>query len=1031
MWNFFLVYNRFTLLLILTLVGVGVYSAIAIPKESAPEVQVPVGVVTTILPGAPATDIETLVTNEIERGLSGQLENVKKITSTSREGISQVTVEFLAEADIDTSIADLKDAIDTIQADLPADAEDPVVTEVDFVNQPILTLTVSGEFVQRELVTLAKIVESELESIEGVSKVDVSGIPEEEVTIFVDPAKLARFNLNITDVTRAIRSANTVFPIGQIESQNVMYNLTLEGDIPGTDVIGSTPIAGLGGEPIYIRDIASVSDGLSTPETTSRVSVAGSPAMTAVTFNIYKQRGGDIVRLTERIRSEVERLSQQSEVLHTATSYIAYDAGRDIKRDLSNLISSGVQTIILVIIILVAAIGWREGLLAGLSIPLTFTIGFIGLYFSGNTINFISLFALILGIGVLVDSGIVMVEAMHREIDMHPKESRIVIARRVIAAYASPLISGTLTTVAMFIGLFIVSGVTGQFIAGIPFTLIFILLASILVALAFLPLLSTFVLQPTSRSVLQKSSLDRVTSWYERLLYAILGNKKRERFFLVAISLSFIGSLLLIPLGVVKVVFFEQTDAPQVYVEIELPEGTTKEQTDIAVRQIEDVLYLYTDSIEAFTTTIGAGSVFGAGGQNEKLANITINLREDRTQTSTEFVTQLREVLPNLPYTTITVSEPNNGPPAGSPIGITLLGDDLSALAEGATHVENLLRSLPHTTNIESSNRANTTEYSFQLDRAKAAAYNLSPLTISESLRASVFGTEATTITTLTDDIGVRVRLNLTGEANPQLEDIEEVPLATIENLTFPVANGSIPLRALVETRIQESNSTIVHENQERTLTVSSDLTEDGNVFETNAQIRTLLAETTELPTGVSFRIGGEADESNQAFIELFLALVVGIVLMIAVLVFEFNSFRYTFYVLSIIPFSLIGILGGLAITGTALSFPSIMGFIALTGIIVNNSILLIDKMNEERRKDPNVELKNLIVRASSSRLRPIILTSATTVAGMVPLLSSDPIWVPLAAAVIFGLLFSVVITLFLVPVIYHRWPGSLSENQN
>jgi HAE1 family hydrophobic/amphiphilic exporter-1 len=680
-------------------------------------------------------------------------------------------------------------------------------------------------------------------------------------------------------------------------------------------------------------------------------------------------------------------------------------------------------------------IGWREGLVAGLSIPLSFTIGFIGLYLSGNTINFISLFALILGIGVLVDAGIVMVESINRNISLYKNLSKYEAAKKSVAAFASPITAGTLTTVAVFTGLFVVSGVTGQFISGIPFTLIFVLFASLLVALGFIPLIATVFLKGAKEVTREedKSFGDRfnarLENWYRVRIGGLIASRRGKRVFLTTIILLFFASIALIPTGFVKVVFFAQGDAPQVFIEIKLPEGSIKETTDLATRQVEEVLYKNSYIIEAYAVTVGSGSAFLGGGSNEKLANITVNLVDERDITSTEFIEKLRSELPILPGVDIAVSEPNEGPPSGSAIGVKLFGNDLAELDTAANQVAQVLREMDTVTNVSTSNTNNNIEYVLTLDAAKTAATGLNPLVVSQTLRAAVFGTEATNLTTMSDDIPVVVRLNLSGNNTVDPSDTNRTTIDALKNISIQnQAGDSIALSSLVTTTLRDSSTAINHEDQSRVVTVSADTATGGNVFAINAELTEKIKALETFPANVRFSLGGESEDSNQAFGELFLALIIGLVLMLAVLVLEFNSFRYTFYVLSIVPFSLIGILFGLAITGSALSFPSIMGFIALTGIIVNNSILLIDRMNEMRREKPDASIDSVVIEAAASRLRPIILTSLTTIVGMIPLLYSDPIWVPLATAIIFGLAFSVVITLVLVPIIYDRWPGKLTK---
>ncbi len=1030
MWEFFLNNQKFSYLIVVVLTAFGAYSITAIPKESAPEVQVPVGIVTTILPGAPAVDIESQVTNELERGLSGSLENVKKITSSSREGVSSITVEFNAEADIDKSISDLKDEVDSLITRLPNDAERPIVNEVDFVDQPIVTISVAGDRTDAELSQLADDLIDQFETVAGVSRVDKSGVKEREVTVLVDQSALLRFNLTVSDVLNSIRIANNTFPVGQIITDNVSYNIIFSGDDDTAEAIANIPVAVLGGQPVLVKDVAKVVIGLSPATSYSRLSVDNSLSETSLTLNIYKQRGGDITVIADDVQKKIQEL--QNGLLKDLSVYTVYDAGKDIKHDLTNLTNSGLQTIVLVIIILILAIGWREGLIAGLAIPLSFMIGFIGLYLSGNTINFISLFAMILGIGVLVDSGIVVVEGINKRIKSDSTITKMQAAKETISEFSAPLTSGTLTTVSMFVGLFIVSGVTGQFISGIPFTLIFILFAALFVALGILPLISTALLKQgttTQAEAVQANFSRKIETWYRRSLTKVINSRQLKFRFLSLIVVGLISAIALIPAGFVKVVFFEQSNVDFIFVEVELPEGSIKESTDLSVRHVEERLNTYGDMIEAFSVTVGAGNAFGSGGSNAKLANIQLSLRDDRPMTSSDFIEVLRTDFSDIRDVKVTVNQPSDGPPVGSPIGVKLFGDDLESLTATANEVAQTLATIDNVTNVSTSANSNTTEFLVSLDQEKTALYGLNPQIVSQTLRSAVFGSEATTITSLDDDVSVVVRLDLSDNQAMDPEFANWTTIDVLKNIELATPAGDrIPLSALTKTTLREASSVINHEDQKRVMSVAANLSAAGNVIDVNTTLQEKIDQDIKLPTGTTYSLGGEAEESNQAFIELFLALVVGIVLMIGVLVFQFNSYRHTLYVLSILPFSLIGILYGLAITGSSLSFPSIMGFIALSGIIVNNSILLIDMMNRMRIAEPDKNITEVVIDSSVSRLRPILLTSTTTIIGMVPLLYTDEIWIPLATAVIFGLAFSVIITLLLVPIIYSKWPGKISK---
>lgn len=1034
-WNFFLRQNKFSYLLLVSLLGFGVFALVDIPKESSPEIQIPIGIVSTTLPGASAADVEQLVTNRIERRLSGNLENLRSLTSTSREGVSTVVAEFSLSADLDRSIQELKDEVDKIRPDLPTNANDPVVLEVNFADQPIMTIAASGEKTDAEFSVFADAFKREIEGVPGVSRIESSGVREREVTVVVEETALAQYGLSIADVISGIRAANLTVPVGSITTDGVRYAVAFDGDIATPEEVRDVPIGAAAGQPIFVRDVARVNDGLGESVTLSRLSVDGSPAAPSISFDVYKRRGGDITRITGAVSARIAELQEANGMFEGFTMQTVLDNGDLIKQDLTRLSRSGLQTVGLVILLLIIAIGWREALVAGAAIPLSFLIGFIGLYASGNTINFISLFALILAVGILVDSAIVMVEGINRRMKENPSIDKTEAARETLREFAKPLIAGTLTTVAMFSGLFLVGGISGEFISAIPFTINFVLFASLLVALGFIPLIASLFLRRRSATRIEQKQTEyakQLEAWYRNKLERIIGNRTRERIFLWLISAGFILAIAMPIFGVVKVIFFEQEDIEWMYAQIELPQGTPQEVTDLAARRFEEVLYTEPD-IASFVTTVGMTSPFADFNNvtmDPKYASYFINLRADRQMTSLEISASLREKSRQFNDFLVTVGQPDSGPPTGDPIVIRFLGDDLDELSRLAIDASRLLDDIPGTTGITTSTDTNSTEFVLTLDKARAAAFGFTPQQISQTLRSTVFGTEATSITTDGEDIDIIVKLDL-NPAYVDPADTNAVSIAALENITLTSPSGdSVPLSALTTTSVRESSTAIRHDDRKRIVSVSGGIEPGANLREILATFQQRAPRELSIPESVEVAYGGETEEADEAFRDMFLALIVGVLLMLAILVLQFNSYRHTMYVLSILPFSLIGIMFGLALTQKALSFPSLMGFIALSGIVVNNSILLIDRMNSNRRANPDGEVRNAVIDAAVSRLRPILLTTLTTVIGVFPLTFASDLWSPLAYAIMFGLSFSVIITLLLVPIIYNRKPGVLTPEK-
>ena len=1029
-WLFFLKKRAFTYMVICLLTGVGLYSLLAIPKESSPEVVIPIGIVSTVLRGGSGEDVEKLITNKLEQEIAN-VENIDKVTSSSQEGVSVITAQFNASADIDKSIQDLKDAVDRAKTELPTDAEDPMVTKINFSEQPILILSVSQDLSPAGLTALGEDLEKELKKIKGVSKVVITGTRKREVQVVVRKDKLALYGLSLNQVIGALQSANTSLPIGTITVANVDYPIKFSGSVDETSEVPDITMLSSSGSLVYLRDIAFVADGLESPKTFSRISVAGAPSDNALTLNVYKKSGGDITVIGSAVKERLEEL--KSSMLTGANVVVSFDGGANVQKDLRELTKVGFETILLVMLVLFLTIGWREAIVAGLSIPLSFVIAFIGLYVSGNTINFISLFSLILAIGILVDSGIVVAEAIHTRFKKFGDIEQAAIAS--IKEYAWPLIAGTMTTVAVFAPLFFLSGVTGQFISSIPFTIIFVLVASIFVALGMVPLLALILTKQHEEknrfTELQEEWFHRFQNWYKEFLGNILLNRKTQNRFLMALGVGFFVSILLPITGLLKVQFFPQDDQDFVYISIEKPQGTPLLMTDITVRKVEEVLYEQED-IDSFVTTVGASSAFSSSGGSSatKLANITVLLPSERDKSSTEIMEHLREELSLIRDAIIQVDQGNNGPPSGAPVLITFKGDDLEQLSLLADKAESILKTIPGTLDVETSLRDNGTQFEVIVDKAKAASYGLTTAQIAQVLRTSVSGVTATTIKKQGTDIDVLVKVDLNANfVNP--EDTIKTTLDTIKQLTITTPTGSILLGSVMSTKVSESRAVISHEDQKRIASVSSQLQGKATALEVVSAFKKQESELA-IPKDIEVDYGGENEDVQKTFKEMFLALIAGMAGMLAILVLEFNSFRYAFYLLFTIPLSLIGVLGGLTLTGQTLSFSSMLGLIALAGVIINHAIILLDsilhRLEAEKAHTEGASLHTVIVESSAIRLRPIVLTTITTVVGMIPLAGVSALWGPLAFAIMFGLMFAMILTLVLIPMFFYRYPGKRYE---
>lgn len=1026
LWNFFIEKRQFTALVIAALVLWGTSAAIGITKESAPEVSIPVGIVSVALPGASSEDVERLVTNKIEERLAN-LQNLDTLTSSSQDGFAVVTVQFLASADLDKSIQKLKDEVDKVKPDLPDDATDPTVSDVNFVDQPIQIISITADRPFAQLAELGETLKTELQGIKGVSRVSVSGVRNREIQVVVKKQEIERLGISLAQVTQAIAAANSALPAGAITVNDVLYSIAFEGSLDNAPDIGGIPVLNVGGQVIYLRDIATVSDGVEKATSYSRISVGGKPSSQALTLSVFKVRGQDVTKTTAGTKAKLEELKKT--ILAGSDVLITNDLGDQVTKDLSDLTETGLITTVLVMLCLFATIGWREAIIAGLSIPLSFLIAFIGLLYSGNTLNFVSLFSLILAIGILVDSGIVVVEAIHTR--RHQYGDKVRAAREALHEYAWPLIGGTMTTIVVFVPLFFISGIVGKFIFSIPFTVIFVLIASIFVALGLIPVLAITFAKEESSALAQRQEeyAEAAREWYAKFLRRIFADRKAQNRILWGMLLGFFVALALPISGLLKTNFFPQEDIDFLYVDIEMPPGTTLGVTDLTVREVEEKLY-GDKEIESFITTVGSLSSFGNAAQGgspsggERFANITINLPKaaERSRTSTQILQGIKDRLLDVKSGIVRAGEPSGGPPVGAAIDLKYLGKDRDALDQTLLLAQRTLEETPGATEINASNKNDATEFKLTINRDKLAQTGISPAQVALVLRTAVAGMTATKLTGGDKDVDVVVSLNL----NPSATDPHQASVTTLDAvrqipLTTPTGS-TILLGSVVDESLDRASAVINHEDRERLGEITANVAPGKTPGEVLAAFNQKMSQN-KLPEGVHLKVGGENEETNQSFMEMGIAFLAGLALMFVVLVLAFNSMRYSFYLILSVFLSLIGVFGGLTITGQTLSFSSLLGIIALAGVIINHAIILMDSILRRLNDGKHHDFEEIVIEAATSRLRPIVLTTITTVIGMIPLIFVSALWGPLAFAILFGLSFSMTLTLLLIPMLAYRWP--------
>jgi multidrug efflux pump subunit AcrB len=1015
--GFFITHFRVVVLIVSAVVLLGLIATVSIPREADPEVKIPFAVVTTVYPGASPSDIEDLVTDKIEDKLE-ELDHVKLITSSSLTSLSSVTIEFEAEANLEDSIAELREKVGEVN-NLPGDAEDPFVTEIRANDFPIITFSLVGDLTDGQLKQLGEIVQGELESISGVSKVPLLGARQIEYAVIVDRVDLSRNNLTLNQVVGSIRAANMDMPLGDIVIDDLNYNLRTVGKFVSIDDLKQVVVGNVNDVPLLLEDIADVNEQWQERSHISRMSIAGSEPVNIVSLQIFKKTGGNILNIVDSAKEKLAMLQEEKIIPQNVQVEISSDYSEFIRDDLNTLGTSGIQAAILIFIIMFIALSLKEALVSFFSIPMVFLITMIVLYHAGYTINSMTLFAMVLSLGLLVDTFIVILEGIFHNIRAGWSTGKAALLS--VAHYKKPLTAGVLTTISAFVPMLLVSGILGEYLKIFPITIAIILFSSLFVSLVFVPAISRVILKKGSlkdkHSILERYLTNRLRKWYRQKVRAFLLKRKSKVKLTIAMVVLFFISLGLLISGIIPVALFPKMDINFSYVNIRMPAGTALEATSEVAEKIEDRLY-NKPYIKNFVTTIGQSSSmdsFSGGSNREHLANINITLfdSEERDLKSYEIVEELRKELIDINEGEITIVEMSSGPPTGAPIEARITGDDLLVIGQLTEQVVDILENTEGVINVTSDQQASPADLTFTLKKDVLSKVGLTVGEVSSTLRTAIFGVTATEISASGDDIDVVVKFD-----KEKISSIEEIKnLSIINNF-----GQGVKLSYVADFSLEPALSTIRHRDFERTNSIRADL-EPGFTPTVVVPLVEEAVIASGIPQGYIVSFGGEVEDIEQSFAELWNAMIVAVLLILIILVLQFNSFRRTINILMTLPLMLIGVVVGMLVLGLPFSFAVFMGLISLAGIVVNDAIVLVDKANRNI-KEKNMQAVDAIADAGDSRLQPILLTSITTIVGVTPLAFANEFWVGLSVAIIFGLAFATVLQLFVIPMIFVKFEG-------
>jgi multidrug efflux pump subunit AcrB len=994
-------------LFFLAVIVVGVITFFTMPAEMLPNVSMDEAVVVVFYPGVSPEEMETLVTKPLEEEIEA-VEDVETISSVSGESRTIIDVRFkpgLSDDDFDQRILDLRSAVDNARSEIPDDAEDPEVVPIKLGEViPIVSISLGGPVSETVLREVAEDLREEILDVPYVKAVDVVGTREREVQIAVDADRLEAFDLPIGIVVGALASRNLNVPAGTIELGNSEYIVRTLGEFQSIQEIENHVIASDEfGRQIRVRDVAAVRDTLEERLTLSRLDGERS-----VTLWATKERQGSVVDIVNDIRATVAAFDER--VSEPIAFEVRNDTSIEVRDTLAILERNALFGIILVSIILFVFIGLRNSILAVIGIPFSFFAAFILMNASDITVNTISLFSLVLVLGMLVDDAIIVIENIYRHLEegMSPREAAIVGTKEVQA----PVTAAVLTTVAAFLPLLLMSGTWGKFMSVIPKTVTFALLASLVEALFVLPSHMADFARVAARQNKCHPTFLGLTKRYERLLRRALRRRYATLGGVIVLAVVAIGLFFTLDISI-----FEEEDVDAIEIRAQLPVGTKIEITDRATRALEDILFsLPEGEVEAVVTRVGfmIANYRGQLATHNMQIDVDLTDRETRARTDIEIMDDLRRRMSQVPgLMSLSLTRPQQGPPSGKPVEVRVKGEDPAVLERIALQMQDALAAYPGVVEIDDDLTPGKSELRVNVVQDEASLYGLSVADIASAVRTGFEGVEATKYRGSGDDeINMIVRFEERDRQN--LDDLRTMLIATS-------AGGKVPLENVAELEIAAAPAELNRRDGDRIVTVTADLEQGTTSTEVN---RFLMQEFSDIPQrfpGYRLDFGGEFQETQESFMSLLMAFGVAILLIYLILGTEFSSFIQPLIIMFTVPFAFIGVIIGLVVMRYPFTLNAGVAIVALAGVVVNDSIVLIDFI--KRAREEGVGRWESVVQGGCMRLRPILLTSITTILGVLPLALGwggvSVTWGPMAASLAWGLGFATVLTLFVIPAIF------------
>ncbi len=1005
-----------TILACVLVVIFGVMSLFSLPLSLLPDMEVPVAVVMTTYAGAGPEEIENLVTKPVE-GACASVTGVDELSSVSAENMSAVVVTFVDGTDLDNASTSLREKVDQIKGSLPDDVGDPMVLEMDMDAMPIVQFSIKG----MDISQLQQIAEDEispaLERIDGVASVSVSGGYRNEIAIETYSNKLEGYGLSVGQIAQQLAAENIVMPTGTVKSGAKTLNARVDGQFGSIEDIRNILIALPTGGAVRLDDIASIQEKPQDQTTISKLN-----GESCLTVSVQKQSGTNTVQAAENVKKTMESVTAEYPQLE-------YEYTMDQSEYVNFSVSMVLQNIIIgivlaAIVLLVFLRDFGATAIISICMPICIILVFLVMRAMDITLNMMSLGGLAMGVGMIVDNSIVVLENIFRfRTDGY---SRLDACVKGSGEVALSILASTLTTVCVFLPIGLSGGMVGMMFKEFSITICVLLLSSLVIALTLVPLCCYALLDRSGGRKIrapkdaERSGSGRLMERYKKLLRFFIQKRKAS----MLLSVVMIG-LFVLAVGTTGVILMPEMDQGAVSVTISLPIGSELADTEDIADEVVEIAYAKVPELKSISYSSGGGAMLASSSTEE--ATVTINLPEmkERNRSSKEIADALRTELADIAGAEITVSTSGAMDMAsltGDVISLNVSGDDYETLTMVGDDLVNQLSRIPGVVDVQSSAAEQVPQVNVYVDRDNASRFGLTAASVSSQVYSALSGSSSTKLTVS----GEETDINVSGDTRYQdsIDEMKNIPIATM-------TGGTVPLDLVADVAIELAPQSINRTNQSRTITITG-----GSEGEDTSAITAAVQEIVnhyEFPDGITLETGGQMEEIVDVFGKLFLALITAIILVYFVLACQFESFAMPVIIMMILPIGLLGSLVGLPLTGNQISMTSFIGVIMLAGIVVNSSIILVDYIN--RRREMGEDKDTAILNACPRRVRPVLMTAATTVLGLVPMAvgggEGSEMMAPMAIVMITGMVISTIITLLFTPVYYSVMDNMIQKSKD